>query len=92
MVLISDYVTMLHCCNICLNSGMCLADHCNISKQDLYIIHKKYYQHFYSAILIFVMTKTMPTEIIPNFPSLVPLLSSFSTKMKIDDGKVEQDI
>lgn len=38
------------------------------------------------------MTKTMPTEIIPNFPSLVPLLSSFSTKKKIDDGKVEQDI
>lgn len=34
----------------------------------------------------------MPTDIIPNFLSLVLLLSSFSTKKKIGDGKVEQDI
>lgn len=34
----------------------------------------------------------MLADFIPNFLSLVPLLSSFSTKEKIGDGKVEQDI
>lgn len=41
MVLISDYATMSHHCRICPTTSMHLADHCSISKHDLYSFHKK---------------------------------------------------